>query len=168
MALSVMSKSSGQERFISAALLVTLATVFRDTPQLCAMFRLLNPKLFKRRISRYLVIMVTSFICIHTKVCIYSIKETTYNRAKSGSGLPESVAPILRNGGSQSPDRWLKEPRNNHPCFISSGQSYYKSTYSILKVEKKLTQSYLNKQNGSVISKNGYKKSTSEEMLTLK
>ena len=21
---------------------------------------------------------------------------------------------ILRNGGSQSPDRWLKEPRNNH------------------------------------------------------
>src|SRR5699024_6754963 len=27
---------------------------------------------------------------------------------------PEYVALILRNGGSQSPDRWLKEPRNNH------------------------------------------------------
>lgn len=24
------------------------------------------------------------------------------------------MARILRNGGSQSPDRWLKEPRNNH------------------------------------------------------
>ena len=24
------------------------------------------------------------------------------------------MAPILRNGGSQSPDRWLREPRNNH------------------------------------------------------
>lgn len=24
------------------------------------------------------------------------------------------MALILRNGGSQSPDRWLKEPRNNH------------------------------------------------------
>ena len=23
------------------------------------------------------------------------------------------MAPILRNGGSQSPDRWLREPRNN-------------------------------------------------------
>ena len=31
------------------------------------------------------------------------------------------MALILRNGGSQNPDRWLKEPRNNHlesaiPC----------------------------------------------------
>ena len=112
-ALSVMSKSNGQERFISDAFLVTLATVFRDTPQLCAMFRSLNPRLFKRRISRYWVIVVTSFICIHTKVCVYSIKETICNRAKSGSELPESVAPIPRNGGSQSPDRRLNEPRNN-------------------------------------------------------
>ena len=24
------------------------------------------------------------------------------------------MALILRNGGSQSPDRWLREPRNNH------------------------------------------------------
>ena len=23
------------------------------------------------------------------------------------------MAPILRNGGSQSPDRWLRDPRNN-------------------------------------------------------
>ena len=27
------------------------------------------------------------------------------------------MALILRNGGSQSPDRWLKEPRNNHQVF---------------------------------------------------
>lgn len=117
-ALSVMSKSNGQERFISDAFLVTLATVFRDTAQLCAIFRSLNPRLFKRRISRYWVIVVTSFICIHTKVCVYSIKETICNRAKSGSELPESVAPILRNGGSQSPDRRLNEPRNNHQISL--------------------------------------------------
>ena len=55
-ALSVMSKSSGHESLISAAFFKTLATVFLDTPQLCAMFLSLNPKLFKRRISRYLVI----------------------------------------------------------------------------------------------------------------
>ena len=58
--------------------------------------------------------MVSSFIYIHTKVCIYCIKETICNRAKSGSELPESVAPILRNDNSQNPDRWLKEPRNNN------------------------------------------------------
>ena len=60
---------------LNPAFFKTLATVLRDTPQLCAMFRSLNPKLFKHRISRYLVIIVTSFICIHTKVCMYSIKE---------------------------------------------------------------------------------------------
>lgn len=64
--------------------------------------------------------MVTSFICIHTKVCVYSIKETICNRAKSGSELPESVAPILRNGGSQSPDRRLNEPRNNHELVFDT------------------------------------------------
>lgn len=29
------------------------------------------------------------------------------------------MALILRNGGSQSPDRWLKEPRNNHNDYIT-------------------------------------------------
>ena len=28
------------------------------------------------------------------------------------------MALILRNGGSQSPDRWLKEPRNNHAKLL--------------------------------------------------
>ena len=28
------------------------------------------------------------------------------------------MALILRNGGSQSPDRWLRDPRNNH--FVST------------------------------------------------
>lgn len=31
------------------------------------------------------------------------------------------MALILRNGGSQSPDRWLREPRNNH---LTSGRLY--------------------------------------------
>ena len=37
------------------------------------------------------------------------------------ANLPEYMALILRNGGSQSPDRWLKEPRNNHVvnCIVS-------------------------------------------------
>ena len=30
------------------------------------------------------------------------------------------MALILRNGGSQSPDRWLKEPRNNQIEYIAS------------------------------------------------
>jgi len=109
-----MSKSSGHEIFISAAFFKTLATVFLDTPQLCAMFRSLNPKLCKRRISRYLVIIVTSFTCIHTNGVYQQYKGNICNRAfKCGSELPEYVALILRNGGSQSPDRWLRELRNN-------------------------------------------------------
>ena len=30
------------------------------------------------------------------------------------------MALILRNGGSQSPDMWLKESRNNHQPFVAS------------------------------------------------
>ena len=113
-----MSKSSGHEIFISAAFFKTLATVFLDTPQLCAMFRSLNPKLCKRRISRYLVIIVTSFTCIHTNGVYQQYKGNICNRAfKCGSELPEYVALILRNGGSQSPDRWLRELRNNQPAL---------------------------------------------------
>ena len=33
------------------------------------------------------------------------------------------MAPILRNGGSQSPDRWLREPRNNHIILGHLGES---------------------------------------------
>ena len=40
---------------------------------------------------------------------------------QSGSELPEYVAPLLRNGGSQSPDRWLKEHRNNQTILGSFG-----------------------------------------------
>ena len=40
------------------------------------------------------------------------------------------MALILRNGGSQNPDRWLKEPRNNqksrkHRCITIYGQVSY-------------------------------------------
>ena len=33
------------------------------------------------------------------------------------------MALILRNGGSQSPDRWLKEPRNNHKEQLTEDQA---------------------------------------------
>lgn len=45
--------------FNSCARADTLATVLRETLQLRAMFRSLNPRLFSLKISRYLVIMVT-------------------------------------------------------------------------------------------------------------
>ena len=58
---------------------------------------------------------MTSFTCIHTNDVYQQYKENICNRAfKCGSELPEYVALILRNGGSQSPDRWLRELRNNH------------------------------------------------------
>ena len=58
---------------------------------------------------------MTSFTCIHTNDVYQQYKGNICNRAfKCGSELPEYVALILRNGGSQSPDRWLREPRNNH------------------------------------------------------
>ena len=37
------------------------------------------------------------------------------------------MALILRNGGSQSPDRWLREPRNNH--FVGSNRKKVYETY---------------------------------------
>ena len=41
------------------------------------------------------------------------------------SELPEYMALILRNGGSQSPDRWLRKPRNNqkNPRLLFSSRS---------------------------------------------
>ncbi len=72
-ALSVMSKSSGHESLISAAFFKTLATVFLDTPQLCAMFLSLNPKLFKRRISRYLVITYDLLYLYSHQGCVFTV-----------------------------------------------------------------------------------------------
>ena len=146
-ALSVMSKSSGHEIFISAAFFKTLATVFLDTPQLCAMFRSLNPKLCKRRISRYLVIIVTSFTCIHTNGVYQQYKGNICNRAfKCGSELPEYVALILRNGGSQSPDRWLRELRNNHMDSFRPQRDFFicfhNDTVSFLCYEKSVSEKY--------------------------
>lgn len=45
------------------------------------------------------------------------------------------MAPILRNGGSQSPDRWLREPRNNHSEFGTEEQKQ-KYLVPLLKGEK--------------------------------
>lgn len=61
---------------------------------------------------------MTSFTCIHTNGVYQQYKGNICNRAfKCGSELPEYVALILRNGGSQSPDRWLRELRNNHEAY---------------------------------------------------
>ena len=35
------------------------------------------------------------------------------------------MALILRNGGSQSSDRWLKEPRNNHLIQVRDAKHYH-------------------------------------------
>ena len=35
------------------------------------------------------------------------------------------MALILRNGGSQSPDRWLKEPRNNQNTLNEKENIFY-------------------------------------------
>ena len=45
-------------------------------------------------------------------MCSYSIKDF-YVIEHSGSELPEYVALKCRNGGSESPDRWLKSSRRN-------------------------------------------------------
>ena len=43
------------------------------------------------------------------------------------------MALILRNGGSQSPDRWLREPRNNHinrnDQFASYDEQFKNTSY---------------------------------------
>ena len=41
------------------------------------------------------------------------------------------MALILRNGGSQSPDRWLKEPRNNH-AKMEIDYDYMKSYIKVI------------------------------------
>ena len=45
------------------------------------------------------------------------------------------MALILRNGGSQSPDRWLREPRNNH-TEIASIQKAIEEQKNTLKEKK--------------------------------
>ena len=63
---------------------------------------------------------MTSFTCIHTNGVYQQYKGNICNRAfKCGSELPEYVALILRNGGSQSPDRWLRELRNNQYTYVT-------------------------------------------------
>ena len=74
---------------------------------------------------------MTSFTCIHTNGVYQQYKGNICNRAfKCGSELPEYVALILRNGGSQNPDRWLRELRNNQ-------------MYSLYKKNPKILEEFL-------------------------
>ena len=59
-------------------------------------------------------------MCGCLSLCMYlQYKGNICNRAQyCGSELPEYMALILRNGGSQSPVRWLRSPRNNHLQLI--------------------------------------------------
>ena len=85
--------------------------MFLDTPQLRAIFRSLHPMLFRRRISRYLVILVTSFICIHTYGVylqykgIYVIErgKVALNYRNMWLSFSGRVALKVRTGGSKSP-----------------------------------------------------------------
>ena len=79
---------------------------------------------------------MTSFTCIHTNGVYQQYKGNICNRAfKCGSELPEYVALILRNGGSQSPDRWLRELRNNQERGICLPDvSIYMELCSILRI----------------------------------
>ena len=56
---SVMPSGNGHEILFSPARFNTFDTVFREQETDKAMFRSLNPRLFSRRISRYLVIILT-------------------------------------------------------------------------------------------------------------
>jgi hypothetical protein len=56
---SVVSSGNGQETFFSLTSFSTFETVLREQGTDKAMFRSLNPRLFSRRISRYLVIILT-------------------------------------------------------------------------------------------------------------
>lgn len=125
-----MVSSSGQEIFNSSAFLRTFDTVFRDTLQLNAMFRSLKSRLRSLIISRYLVMVLTLLIVyLHQSVHEYSIRNLYNGFHKSGilialcrnsgfriAGMMVSTAGIValccRNGGSQTPDRWLNESRN--------------------------------------------------------
>lgn len=60
--IEISSTSNGQEISNSCSRFKIFATVFLEHRTLNAMFRLLNPKLDNLRVSRYLVIMVTSCI----------------------------------------------------------------------------------------------------------
>ena len=50
------------------------------------------------------------------------------------------MALILRNGGSQSPDRWLKEPRNNHDIFLRYFKNSLKELIQIEIVDQNQSQ----------------------------
>ena len=134
-----MVSSSGQEIFNSSAFLRTFDTVFRDTLQLNAMFRSLKSRLRSLIISRYLVMVLTLLIVyLHQSVHEYSIRNLYNGFHKSGIlialcrnsgfrivGMMVSTAGIValccRNGGSQTPDRWLNESRNTHFREVING-----------------------------------------------
>ena len=80
---------------------------------------------FLRKICLFFYIRLNAY-CIHTNDVYQQYKGNICNRAfKCGSELPEYVALILRNGDSQSPDRWLRELQNNQsidPCALASSK----------------------------------------------
>ena len=123
----VMSWTSGQEKSFPNVFCVTFATVFLETPQLWGIFRSLNPKLFRRRISRYLVIIVTSFICIHTRGVylqykgIYITETCKMALNYRNIWLPFSgmVALKVRTGGSKSPGIIIQISGSKCPGIIT-------------------------------------------------
>ena len=94
--MSVKSLFSGQAIPTSAALSKTFLTVFRDAPQIRAMLRSLNLRLFSLRISRYLVILEDLLVISHDLSCHYK-----YIGQVDWLSISGTVALDFRTGGSK-------------------------------------------------------------------
>ena len=105
--------SRGQTRFCSLAAFSTLLTVVLDALQLRAMLVWLRFNPASRMISRYLVIMVTSFVMnLRCKAYEFIIKETVPSDRNLGIRFPESWYHLKRNSGTVAPERRFRIARN--------------------------------------------------------
>ena len=105
--------SRGQIRFCSLAAFSTLLTVVLDALQLRAMLVWLRFNPASRMISRYLVIMVTSFVMnLRCKAYEFIIKETVPSDRNLGIRFPESRYRLKRNSGTVAPERRFRIARN--------------------------------------------------------
>ena len=56
------------------------------------------------------------------------------------------MALILRNGGSQSPDRWLRDPRNNQHINISYDGANKSVQIRIVSTEEGMQEDYIEEE----------------------
>ena len=112
--------SRGQTRFCSLAAFSTLLTVVLDALQLRAMLVWLRFNPASRMISRYLVIMVTSFVMnLRCKAYEFIIKKTVPSDRNLGIRFPESRYRLKRNSGTVAPERRFRIARNTQLHLLS-------------------------------------------------